>query len=100
MAGECSRQMPRLAVDCCLSMHLACQLWHRWSSGGVFALRRLATVFSAPNYCDQMGNLGAFVRFNGRDMTPQFTTFSAVPHPEIRPMAYAQSFMNSGLFGF
>lgn len=26
------------------------------------------TVFSAPNYCDQMGNKGAFVRFMGGDM--------------------------------
>jgi hypothetical protein len=35
----------------------------------------LVTVFSAPNYCDQMGNKGAFVRFNGNDMVPHFTTF-------------------------
>lgn len=35
----------------------------------------LVTVFSAPNYCDQMGNKGAFVRFNGDDMVPHFTTF-------------------------
>jgi serine/threonine-protein phosphatase 5 len=27
-------------------------------------------------------------------MTPQFTTFSSVPHPEVRPMAYANSFLN------
>ncbi len=32
---------------------------------------RLVTVFSAPNYCDQMGNKGAFVRFNGSDMVSQ-----------------------------
>ena len=25
---------------------------------------KLCTVFSAPNYCDQMGNKGAFIRFN------------------------------------
>eukprot|EP00192_Tetraselmis_astigmatica_P004304 CAMPEP_0117655318 /NCGR_PEP_ID=MMETSP0804-20121206/4216_1 /TAXON_ID=1074897 /ORGANISM="Tetraselmis astigmatica, Strain CCMP880" /LENGTH=493 /DNA_ID=CAMNT_0005461663 /DNA_START=74 /DNA_END=1555 /DNA_ORIENTATION=- len=54
----------------------------------------LATVFSAPNYCDQMGNKGAFVKFQGNDMAPQFTTFSAVTHPEVRPMAYANSFLN------
>lgn len=54
----------------------------------------LATVFSAPNYCDQMGNKGAYVKFKGEDMTPQFTTFSSVPHPEVRPMAYANSFLN------
>lgn len=46
------------------------------------------TVFSAPNYCDQMGNKGAFIRFE-RDMQPQFTQFVAVEHPPIRPMAYA-----------
>ncbi|GFR51802.1 hypothetical protein Agub_g14261 [Astrephomene gubernaculifera] len=54
---------------------------------------RLITVFSAPNYCDQMGNKGAFVRFNGNDMVPHFTTFAAVPHPDVRPMAYANSYL-------
>ena len=105
------------------------------------------TVFSAPNYVDQMGNLGAFIRFEGGDeeeeegegeeeeeeeegvggvegaegaeggdgdgekkkkrkkkkaMTPQFTTFSASPHPPVRPMAYASTFMGGmgGGFGF
>lgn len=28
------------------------------------------TVFSAPNYCDQMGNKGAYIRFKGADMKP------------------------------
>lgn len=52
------------------------------------------TVFSAPNYCDQMGNKGAFIRF-GSDMVPHFTQFSAVPHPPVRPMQYAHSsFLN------
>ncbi|RHY37023.1 hypothetical protein DYB34_005397 [Aphanomyces astaci] len=35
------------------------------------------TVFSAPNYCDQMGNKGAYIRFY-RDLTPRFTQFTAV----------------------
>eukprot|EP00775_Hariotina_reticulata_P007234 gene7234-7447_t len=52
----------------------------------------LVTVFSAPNYCDQMGNKGAFVKFNGSDMVPHFTTFEAVPHPNVKPMAYASNF--------
>ena len=30
------------------------------------------TIFSAPNYCDQMGNKGAFIRFN-HDCKPNFT---------------------------
>ncbi|XP_077998671.1 serine/threonine-protein phosphatase 5-like [Glandiceps talaboti] len=52
------------------------------------------TVFSAPNYCDQMGNKGAFITM-GSDLKPNFTTYDAVPHPDVRPMAYASS-----LFGF
>ena len=46
------------------------------------------TVFSAPNYCDQMGNKGAFIRFEA-DMVPRFTQFDAVPHPNVPPMTYA-----------
>ncbi|EPY23172.1 serine/threonine protein phosphatase type 5 [Strigomonas culicis] len=47
------------------------------------------TVFSAPNYCDQMGNKGAFVRFKGGELEPHFTTFESVKHPGKRPMMYA-----------
>mmetsp|Transcript_9265 Transcript_9265/g.14839 ORF Transcript_9265/g.14839 Transcript_9265/m.14839 type:complete len:502 (-) Transcript_9265:221-1726(-) len=49
------------------------------------------TVFSAPNYVDQMGNKAAYITFE-HDMKPKFTQFEAVPHPPIRPMAYAQGF--------
>ncbi|KAF5834542.1 hypothetical protein DUNSADRAFT_8750 [Dunaliella salina] len=41
----------------------------------------------------QAGNKGAFIRFNGHDMVPHFTTFEAQPHPAVKPMAYANSFM-------
>jgi serine/threonine-protein phosphatase 5 len=51
------------------------------------------TIFSAPNYCDQMGNKGAFIRFT-EDMEPRFTQFDAVPHPNKPPMMYA-----SNMFG-
>lgn len=51
------------------------------------------TVFSAPNYCDTMGNKGAFITMNGRDLKPNFTTYEAVPHPNIKPMAYASSLL-------
>ncbi|BGP56321.1 Palmitoyl-protein thioesterase 1 [Rhodotorula sphaerocarpa] len=50
---------------------------------------RLITVFSAPNYVDQVGNLAAFARI---DETGEihYTTFEAQPHPShIRPMMYA-----------
>jgi serine/threonine-protein phosphatase 5 len=50
------------------------------------------TVFSAPNYCDQMGNKAAFIRFSdSRSMAPQFTQFTAAPHPNIPPMRYASN---------
>eukprot|EP00617_Octactis_speculum_P022238 CAMPEP_0185745854 /NCGR_PEP_ID=MMETSP1174-20130828/4235_1 /TAXON_ID=35687 /ORGANISM="Dictyocha speculum, Strain CCMP1381" /LENGTH=494 /DNA_ID=CAMNT_0028420103 /DNA_START=9 /DNA_END=1493 /DNA_ORIENTATION=+ len=51
---------------------------------------QLITVFSAPNYCDQMGNKGAFIHFSlDNDLKPRFTKFQAVPHPPVRPMQYA-----------
>mmetsp|Transcript_4624 Transcript_4624/g.10153 ORF Transcript_4624/g.10153 Transcript_4624/m.10153 type:complete len:495 (+) Transcript_4624:75-1559(+) len=50
------------------------------------------TIFSAPNYCDQMGNLGAYIRF-GADCLPRFFRFSASPHPAVAPMAYAPTGM-------
>jgi len=58
----------------------------------------LTTVFSAPNYCDQMGNKGAFVTFTAPEMKPVYTTFEAVAHPKIKPMAYASGLGN--MFGF
>ena len=42
------------------------------------------TVFSAPNYCDQVGNKGAIVKFDRGDMEhPYFIKFNASPHPVI-----------------
>jgi serine/threonine-protein phosphatase 5 len=42
---------------------------------------------AAPNYCDQMGNKGAYIVLR-EDLVPAFHTFSAVPHPNVKPMAY------------
>ena len=50
---------------------------------------KCVTIFSAPNYCDQMGNKGAFIRFDGKTLTPKYRSFTAVPHPAVRPMQYA-----------
>lgn len=63
----------------------------------VEAQGQLVTIFSAPNYCDQMGNKGALLRFDseGEYVVKQF---SAVPHPPVRPMAYAGNI--GGMFGF
>lgn len=79
---------------------------------------KTVTIFSAPNYCDSMGNKGAFIHFfsgrrTGREETtgddddddekatggasePHFTQFDAVPHPNVKPMAYAAGM--GGLF--
>jgi hypothetical protein len=38
---------------------------------------RCITVFSAPNYCDQVGNKGSIVIFKD-DLKPNFVTFDAV----------------------
>mmetsp|Transcript_10774 Transcript_10774/g.37753 ORF Transcript_10774/g.37753 Transcript_10774/m.37753 type:complete len:500 (+) Transcript_10774:141-1640(+) len=59
---------------------------------------QLVTVFSAPNYCDQMGNKGAFIRLDGKTLTPKYTSFSAVPHPNVRAMQYANPMLGQ-LFG-
>jgi serine/threonine-protein phosphatase 5 len=53
------------------------------------------TVFSAPNYCDTMGNKGAYIHFDA-SLDPTFTQFEAVPHPNVKPMAYAAGM--GGLF--
>ncbi|XP_037818577.1 serine/threonine-protein phosphatase 5 [Lucilia sericata] len=52
------------------------------------------TVFSAPNYCDTMGNLGAFITIKGNDLKPNFKSFESVPHPDVKPMAYANRLMS------
>lgn len=53
---------------------------------------KLITVFSAPNYCDAQGNKGAYINIE-TDLKLQFETFTAVPHPNIKPMAYASNLM-------
>ena len=41
---------------------------------------KLITVFSAPQYAGYYDNDGAFIRLNGSDMKPQFTTFKGSPY--------------------
>ncbi|KAL7712759.1 Serine/threonine-protein phosphatase T [Entamoeba marina] len=68
---------------------------YEWGAEG-----HLLTVFSAPNYCDQMNNKGAFVKVSfenkSNDVVPTLdvVTFNASPHPNVPAMAYARSFGN------
>ncbi|TFK44404.1 protein phosphatase 5 [Crucibulum laeve] len=52
------------------------------------------TVFSAPNYVDQAGNKGAFIRIDSSG-SQKYTQFEATPHPPMRPMAYVQGGLGS-----
>ncbi|XP_067941950.1 serine/threonine-protein phosphatase 5-like isoform X2 [Watersipora subatra] len=52
------------------------------------------TIFSAPNYCDTMGNKGAFITLTGGDLKPNYTSYEAVSHPNVRPMAYANPLLS------
>ncbi|KAJ1506216.1 Serine/threonine-protein phosphatase 5 [Coelomomyces lativittatus] len=46
------------------------------------------TIFSAPNYCDAMGNKGAYINIDSNlDFT--FRKFTAVSHPKVQPMCYS-----------
>jgi len=52
------------------------------------------TIFSAPNYCDQRGNDGAFLTIRpDNDLVPIPTEFKAVEHPPCQPMMYANPMM-------
>lgn len=45
-------------------------------------------------FSDTMGNKGAFITLKGKDMVPNYTTYEAVPHPNVKPMAYASALMS------
>lgn len=55
---------------------------------------RLITVFSAPNYCDQMGNKAAYIKLD-HTLKPKCVSFNSVPHPKIGPMQYANPMFRS-----
>ncbi|XP_071879764.1 serine/threonine-protein phosphatase 5-like isoform X1 [Anas platyrhynchos] len=58
---------------------------------------KCVTVFSAPNYCDQMGNMGSYIHLRGGDLRPDFHQFTAVPHPNVKPMMYANTLLQLGM---
>ncbi|KAK8861195.1 hypothetical protein IAR55_002014 [Kwoniella newhampshirensis] len=53
------------------------------------------TVFSCPNYCDSTGNKAAYVRMQANGSL-SYHQFDAVPHPDMKPMAYSSGFNFGG----
>merc|ERR1712039_778087 len=70
-------------LELVIRSHEMCEEGYSVEHGG-----KLVTVFSAPNYCDQMGNKGAYLRLDGDTMKPVYHSFCAVPHPSVRAMQY------------
>ncbi|MCQ2820608.1 MAG: metallophosphoesterase [archaeon] len=54
---------------------------HEMKMNGYEVEGRVITVFSAPNYCDQMGNIGAYMIIKGSDLSYEFIQFREVSHP-------------------
>jgi serine/threonine-protein phosphatase 5 len=65
--------------------HEVRQQGYEWEHDGM-----LCTVFSAPNYCDVQGNLGAVIHVD-RNGELECCNFEAVPHPDIPPMKYTKN---------
>lgn len=81
-------------LDCIIRSHEVKQDGYVIEHGG-----KCITVFSAPNYCDNVGNKGAFIHITPdtseeKGYSMEFKQFEAVPHPNIPAMKYA-----SGMFG-
>ncbi|OCF32273.1 protein phosphatase 5 [Kwoniella heveanensis BCC8398] len=53
------------------------------------------TVFSCPNYCDSTGNKAAYIRMRSNGAL-SYHQFDAVPHPDVKPMAYSSGFNFGG----
>eukprot|EP01029_Cantina_marsupialis_P016618 TRINITY_DN3707_c0_g1_i2.p1 TRINITY_DN3707_c0_g1~~TRINITY_DN3707_c0_g1_i2.p1 ORF type:complete len:190 (+),score=67.99 TRINITY_DN3707_c0_g1_i2:593-1162(+) len=63
---------------------------HEVRHGG-FSLQhnnRVMTIFSAPNYMDELKNMGAIAIFD-KDLKYKCETFTHVEHPGVRSMKYA-----------
>ncbi|KAJ3119565.1 Serine/threonine-protein phosphatase 5 [Physocladia obscura] len=55
---------------------------------------RCVTIFSAPNYCDNVGNKAAFINI-GHELKLEYRQFEAVSHPNVKAMQYAGSMFSN-----
>ncbi|TIB03840.1 hypothetical protein E3P94_00365 [Wallemia ichthyophaga] len=82
--GDVTKRWCELNEVCAvIRSHEVRQDGYSWEHDG-----RLATVFSAPNYCDTSGNKGAWMKIDASGDI-KTTQFAAVEHPPIKPMAYS-----------
>ncbi|KAJ3213777.1 Serine/threonine-protein phosphatase 5 [Dinochytrium kinnereticum] len=70
-------------LDCIIRSHEVKQDGYEVAHNG-----KCITIFSAPNYCDSVGNKGAYIEI-GPDLKLKYQQFSAVKHPNIKAMHYA-----------
>ena len=67
----------------------------------ILLLAQCITVFSAPNYCDQMGNKGAAIHFGkpepGCDLVPEFVQFTAGTSVVLYPFSCSILLLSSPL---
>jgi len=80
----------------CFTMPAGTLIARRATRGGDAVVTQASPPIILGN-CDQVGNKGAFIRFDS-DLKPHITSFSAVPHPDVKPIAYAGPSLMS-LFG-
>ncbi|KAJ3354112.1 Serine/threonine-protein phosphatase 5 [Allomyces javanicus] len=75
--------LSRNGLDLVIRSHEVKEAGYEIAHGG-----KCVTIFSAPNYCDAVGNLGAYIVITP-DLKLKYEQFSAVPHPNIGPMKYS-----------
>ena len=66
---------------------------HECKSEGFEVIGNVITVFSAPNYCDSMGNKGAVIQLKGNNIT--IKQFSCAWHPKAETFAILNNWIFS-----
>ena len=68
---------------------------HECKMNGYEINGKVITIFSAPNYCDHMGNKGALIqlKLKNNKIINKIIQFDCVPHPNVPSMYYANQLM-------
>ena len=68
---------------------------HECKMNGYEIFGKVITIFSAPNYCDHMGNKGALIQLTLKNnkIVNKIIQFDCVPHPNVPSMYYANQLM-------